>query len=434
MKDSVKNFTIDNIQKVSTKESDEFFYAKICALSTRPNSHKVLITKDILKRDGETIRGKWIVANPKNGEFMSHDEDEKIVGIIPMDANIEYIEDSEGYTSMYVDAVLSKLYGKEIYDMFQKENQRNVSVEMTTEDLDEDSFGNIPITGLRICGVTILGKFINGSCPNANMKIVQFSEDRAEEFYKSISNSKMQSFANERKKLFKKEENKEEKMAEKEKKVTAEEEKEMSKVEETENKEKEMAEQKEEKKEEPSNSEEDTKKKMSDDEDNDEEDEDIKEKEKKMSTDSNVDTMASLAFLENETEQYKEMINKMYSQDKEIIMQEYLKMAKERDELKTYQENRMKEDKEFAVNKIMADVKEDLDEKEFEDLKKEGMACKYEDVKGFENKVKAFAYEKSKTNPKKKESNDDIVKFEAKTVKEDRNTEETADDIYDKYL
>ncbi len=430
MNDLKKKFSINDIQEVATKESDEFFYAKICALSTKPNSHKVLITKEILERDGESIRGKWIVANPKNGEFMSHDQEERIVGIVPVDAKIEYIEDSEGYTSMYVDAVLSKLYGKEVYDMFKKNNQRNVSVEMTTVDLEEDSQGNIPISGLRICGVTILGKFINGSCPNANMKIVQFSEDKAEKFYQEANNS-LQNFAEQRKTILNKErKNKEETMAEEKKKVEAEE---------LEKESKKMAETKEEKKEEKpvDSNKEETKKEMSDDEndevkDEKDDDDDDVSTEKKMSTDVNVDTMASLAFLENETEQYKEMINKMYSKDKEIIMEEYLQMAKERDELKRYKEEKMEQEKEFEVDKIMAEVKEDLDSKEFDDLRKEGMECKFEDVKGFANKVKAFAYEKSKNN-KKENKEDEIMKFavETTTKKEEYST---ADDIFNKYL
>lgn len=425
--DLIKKFSIDDIELFREDDDIDFAHVKIWAISDKSNSHRNPISLEVLKRDAHTILGKLIIGKFEKYEndTTTHVPDQSILGYIPKEQEIKF-EEKDGKTFITVEGLISKLYATDVVQMFKDINFRSVSCEFSCTEGEEDEFGEKPILSFSIHGVTILGLKYSPSCKGAEIKVMQFAEKE--------NRLDLKLFAEKRKKELEFKENKEEKMADKEKKVTAEEEKEMAKVEETETKEKEMAEQKEEKKEEPSNSEEDTKKKMSDDEDDDEEDEDIKEKEKKMSTDSNVDTMASLAFLENETEQYKEMINKMYSQDKEIIMQEYLKMAKERDELKTYQENRMKEDKEFAVNKIMADVKEDLDEKEFEDLKKEGMACKYEDVKGFENKVKAFAYEKSKTNPKKKESNDDIVKFEAKTVKEDRNTEETADDIYDKYL
>jgi hypothetical protein len=86
---------------------------------------------------------------------------------------------------MYVDAIISKIYAKEIYDMFKADNFRNVSVEMQTADEETLSNGDIPINGLNIVGITILGKNVNGSCPNANMTIVQFSADKAEEYYKT---------------------------------------------------------------------------------------------------------------------------------------------------------------------------------------------------------------------------------------------------------
>lgn len=423
--DLIKKFSIDDIELFKEDNDVDFAHVKIWALAEGNNSHQNPISLDVLKRDANTILGKLIIGKFEKYEndTTTHVPDQTILGYIPKEQEVKF-EEKDGKTFITVEGLISKLYATDVVQMFKDINFRSVSCEFSCQEGEEDEFGNRPILSFSIHGVTILGLKYSPSCKGAEIKVMQFAEKE--------NSLDLKLFAQKRKKEFELKESKEEKMADKEKKVTAEE-----KVEETENKEKVMAEQEEEKKEDkPSNSEEDTKKKMSEDKDDEEDDDDKDEdeKEKKMSTDSNVDTMASLAFLENETEQYKEMINKMYAQDKEIIMEEYLKMAKERDELKTYQEKRMKEDKEFAVNKIMADVKEDLDEKEFEDLKKEGMACKYEDVKGFENKVKAFAYEKSKSNPKKKESNEDIMKFEAKNVKEEKSTEETVDDIYNKYL
>lgn len=151
-------------------------------------------------------------------------------------------------------------------------------------------------------------------------------------------------------------------------------------------------------------------------------------KEKKMSLDVNVDGGASLAFLENETDEYKEMISKLYAEDKEIIMSKVLEMAKERDELKKFKAEREEQDKQFEVNKIMADVKEDIEEKDFANLKEEGMACKMSEIKGFANKVKAFAYEASKGKTKK--SSDGIMTFAVESTQ--TNNEDT--DVFDRIL
>lgn len=151
-------------------------------------------------------------------------------------------------------------------------------------------------------------------------------------------------------------------------------------------------------------------------------------KEKKMSLDVNVDGGASLAFLENETDEYKEMISKLYAEDKEIIMSKVLEMVKERDELKKFKAEREEQDKQFEVNKIMADVKEDIEEKDFANLKEEGMACKMSEIKGFANKVKAFAYEASKGKTKK--SSDGIMTFAVESTQ--TNNEDT--DVFDRIL
>jgi hypothetical protein len=58
----------------------------------------------------------------------------------------------------------------------------------------------------------------------------------------------------------------------------------------------------------------------------------------------------------------------------------------------------------------MASVKEDLDEKTFAELSEEGKGLSFEELGGFENKVKAFAYEATKKNKDNNEE-DDVVRF-----------------------
>ncbi len=199
---NVLQFSINNIHEVTTENSAEFCYARICVLSTRPNSHQVLITDEILRRDGLSVRGKWIVCDYNGFDATTHTDKEKIVGIVPHNAEVEFIEE-DGYTSMYVDAIISKIYAKEIYDMFKADNFRNVSVEMMTNDEEALENGDIPIKGLEIVGITILGKYINGSCPNANMSIIKFSADEAEQYYNNKSQQSLKQFAEERKEQLK---------------------------------------------------------------------------------------------------------------------------------------------------------------------------------------------------------------------------------------
>ena len=526
-------FSIDDIQSVATEESVEFAIAKIAVLSTKPNSHKINITKEILERDGKSILGKWVVADFNGTDTTTHTNQEKIVGIIPSDQELEFVENEDGSVTMFAEAVISKIYATEVYNLFKSHNFRNVSVEMGTADDEELEDGSIDISGLCIYGVTILGLSVGGSCPDANMSIVRFSRNDADEYYHNImkkfdesqshpiDKSKeavdMGSWDGDKAKddllkeknfktlaksvcllledgwedkekgalkypvmnlkngkwvynaqglssaraygeqhdpsvadkaisiqkklgLYKdNDSDKEEKMEkdmnkdfsnseDKEKDVVMSDNKDEKDMACGDDKEKEMAcdnkemasESEDEKLKEEKKEEDDIKdeeKKMSDDSEDEklkeekEEEDDIKDEEKKFSLDAYVDEGAMLSMLENETEENKalaEQVIKEFSAND--IVSKILELAKENAELKAEKElaNIEKAEKKFSA--IMASVKEDLDEKTFAELSEEGKGLSFEELGGFENKVKAFAYEATKKN-KEINNEEDVMKF-----------------------
>ena len=65
-------FSIDDIQEVATEDSIEFAIAKIAVLSTKQNSHKVNITEEILRRDGKSVLGKWVIADYDGVDTTTH--------------------------------------------------------------------------------------------------------------------------------------------------------------------------------------------------------------------------------------------------------------------------------------------------------------------------------------------------------------------------
>lgn len=430
----LKQFSISDIHEVSTENSEEFCYAKICVLSTKPNSHKVLITDEILRRDGISVRGKWIVCDFNGFDATTHTAQEKIVGIVPHDAKIDFVEE-DGYTSMYVDAIISKIYAKEIYDMFKIHNFRNVSVEMMTNDEDELPNGDIPIKGLKIVGITILGLNVNGSCPNANMSIIKFSVDDAEKYYYKYNKPTLKELAqqrieqinikefsqedslninnidNERKEFMEdknlnlsESENKEEDIIMEEPNEVEKDEKEMSEDSKAEDKEDKAEEEKEmgcgEKE-------------MSEDSEIEEEDKDEdEEEEKKFSLDAYVDQSAILAMLENETEERRNLVNQVVKEfSAEEILKKFIEMSKENELLKSEKEFNDNEKKEKKFSAIMASVKEDLDEKTFSELSNEGKELALDQLGAFENKVKAFAYEATKNKKDNIVKQDNIMMF-----------------------
>lgn len=179
-----------------------------------------------------------------------------------------------------------------------------------------------------------------------------------------------------------------------------------------------------------------------DDKEVEDDDEDVEEGTKEFSLDANADISAYLEMLENETEEYRELAKKVLvdmESDKGLVMQEYVKMAKERDELKKFKETKEAEAKELEVNRTLMEAKEDLTDEEFTCLKEEGMACKSGEITAFVNKVKAFAYNNAKKNPRKEETSDEHktylkMAFDWDSKLSKSTAPKSAEEIYNKYL
>ena len=191
-------FSVDDIQEVATEDSVEFAIARIAVLSTKENSHKINITKEILERDGKSVLGKWVIADFDGTDVTTHTHNTHIIGIVPTDSNIEFVENKDGSTTMYVDAIISKLYATEIYNLFRQYNFRNVSVEMATANDQERADGYTDIDGLNIYSICVLGISVGGSCPDANMSITRFSEKNAEEYYQNTKSFSLKQLAEQR--------------------------------------------------------------------------------------------------------------------------------------------------------------------------------------------------------------------------------------------
>lgn len=175
----------------------KFTVFKCCFLSTKPNSHKLDISNDVLRRDAQSILGNMLVAKIQNGDATTHLPSEIQYGYFPREQEIEFVEE-DGVTKAYAYAVVSKHYSKELNNIFEFDNLRNSSVEMTvTTDKDDDEG---KVVALDIFGLTVLGKAINGSCPDADIKMVRFSTEDADAYFaKSDSLSNLKQFVEERK-------------------------------------------------------------------------------------------------------------------------------------------------------------------------------------------------------------------------------------------
>lgn len=178
---------------------DKLAIAKVCVLSTAPNSHELNISEEVLRRDIGSIRGNFLVAHMVNGDARSHDAEEVPVGYFIPDKDIEFEEVEENgqkIVKAWAFAVLSKQYAKEAYNMFVDENHRATSIEMKVELGDDEH----EVLSFDAYGSTILGLSIRPSCKDAEISLVRFAE-QAQEFFEQQSDSlsQLKNFVEERK-------------------------------------------------------------------------------------------------------------------------------------------------------------------------------------------------------------------------------------------
>ena len=179
---------------------DKFTVFKTCFLSTQKNSHNLDISAEVLKRDAKTILGNFLVAKLQYGDASTHLPAEIIYGYFPKEQDVEFEETEEGNVKAWAYCVVSKQYGQEFNEIFDLQNLRNTSVEMKVKVVDDADEGEVE--SFDIYGLTCLGLSIKGSCPDAMMTMIRFSQEDADAYFSKIHEhnlTPLQKFAKERK-------------------------------------------------------------------------------------------------------------------------------------------------------------------------------------------------------------------------------------------
>lgn len=194
-------FNAVDVKRIDMEEygEDDYAVASVCFLSTRPNNHGIGISEDVLREYAPSVLGKWITAEVKCGDCTSHVPDQVIVGIVPKNQDVRFVEADDGYLDAYVDCIISKRYAKDYCNVFSEDDQtRAVSIEATFDMIDDDN-----ASAFNVKTITTLGKFVKPSVPNANITFVRFSEDEAETYYSRLQKgdalSNLKQFVEERK-------------------------------------------------------------------------------------------------------------------------------------------------------------------------------------------------------------------------------------------
>lgn len=179
---------------------DKFTVFKTCFLSTQKNSHNLDISAEVLKRDAKTILGNFLVAKLQYGDASTHVPSEIIYGYFPKEQDVEFEDTEDGNVKAWAYCVVSKQYGQEFNEIFDLQNLRNTSVEMKVKVADDADEGEVE--SFDIYGLTCLGLSIKGSCPDAMMTMIRFSQEDADAYFSKIHEhnlTPLKKFAKERK-------------------------------------------------------------------------------------------------------------------------------------------------------------------------------------------------------------------------------------------
>ena len=184
------NFQVEEMlpEWLNGYSEEKFTVFKTCFLSTSKNSHHLDISEKVLRRDASTILGNFLVAKIDSGDATTHLPSEIIYGYFPKEQEIKFEEienDDEKIVKAWAYCVISKQYGKEFNDIFTSKNLRNTSVEMSVETVDEQDEGEV--LSFNIYALTCLGLTTGGSCPDAMMTMIRFSQEDADAYFNKMN-------------------------------------------------------------------------------------------------------------------------------------------------------------------------------------------------------------------------------------------------------
>lgn len=201
MSELAKKFSINDISLYQDDDDMDFAEVEIWALADGNNSHHNPFSREVLEKDANTFKGKFIVAkyDKYSKDVTTHVPDEAIIGYIDPREDVQFenkMVNGIDKEFVVVKGKLSKVYATDIVEMFRKGNQRAVSCEFScTTEYKEDKDGtpinefgqkifgqDNPVLSYHIYGITILGLSYKPSVPQTEIKVKKF----AEEFNKNL--------------------------------------------------------------------------------------------------------------------------------------------------------------------------------------------------------------------------------------------------------
>jgi len=146
------------------------------------NAHNLPIKLETIKDAQESLKNKPLVAGFDGFDFEGHEVDEVLIGYFPESSHMQYVK-KNGKNYLVAEAIMPKLYAKWAYDIFQRDRNKSVSMEIEVLDFEELNENETEIKKFIFNAVTVLGGTHMPACEGASATMIKFSKENAKEVY-----------------------------------------------------------------------------------------------------------------------------------------------------------------------------------------------------------------------------------------------------------
>ena len=169
-----------NIEHFSLEDMDNTGLSKIkmYICHSGENRNQSIISLETIKNAIPTLFRKPILYkyNKYMKDFEEHDENEIPCGYVPEIGNKVTFETIEDRDYLVAEGVLWNFYCPEVIDVFNRDGEKSISMEIQVLDYEEDSDKKMIIKEFRFLGITLLGNHITSGMIDTTGKIIEFSK------------------------------------------------------------------------------------------------------------------------------------------------------------------------------------------------------------------------------------------------------------------
>lgn len=183
--DKKVTFEVEKFSILDDYSDSQFAVVELYVCHDGNNLHDLPIELEVLKDAKRTLKNKPLLAGYDGKDFKGHETPGLgyySVGVFPESSKMEFVEEN-GKTYLVAQAIMWKHYAKWAYDIFTKDNERSVSMEISVLGLEKGEDDLEHITKFVFNGVTLLGKKHFPACEGADASIIKFSKENALEVY-----------------------------------------------------------------------------------------------------------------------------------------------------------------------------------------------------------------------------------------------------------